>query len=588
VRRSTVHETRVTGTHHRLQIPRRFRQTLHHHSAIALQMLKRILPQGHGFVPAARPAAAIRNRQVTARPDPIADGFDVDAGKSSRSTLTYLWTDRDARPDRSAIAARPPMSFATAPRHPVAASPIRHRWPRLALLLFALVGLAAAACGSGTSPPNAPPASRTLADGSLAPPAPPVPDGPLNDDLIADLDRAFLGDGLGIDTTGAFFRIGAAQDPRVAWLLADLMRFFPDPPTASAVVQAFEQLTDTHVPPGINWITMTNWLFAWDTPAPPGYVNWKRIPFERVEPAWAPFFDDQDADIDWRLITWGGVRIDDRPLSQVHVPCSRCIPALDDPALTDASGGAWYADAGLVFGLSVNGEARAYPKHIMEVHEMVNDTLGGRRIGIPYCTLCGSAQAYYTDQVPPGFETIELRTSGLLSRSNKVMFDFHTSSVFDTFRGVALSGPLQDQRYALEMLSVVTSTWGEWKAAYPDTTIVAQDGGIGASYPLNPLFGRDDNGPIFPIGGVDQRLPAQEPILGIETPDGQALAFPVAEARDALERGATVMLNGVHLMMAAGGLSAALADGTPIVTHQAFWFAWSQFHPQTARWSPSP
>ena len=386
--------------------------------------------------------------------------------------------------------------------------------------------------------PTRQPPSRTLADGSLAPPAPPVPDGPLDDDLITDLDRAFLGDGLGIDTTGTFFRIGASQDPRVAWLLADLMRFFPGQPTAGATVQAFEQLTDTHVPPGINWITMTNWLIAWDTPAPPGYVNWKRIPFERVEPAWAPFFDDPDADIDWRLITWGGVRIDDRPLSQVHVPCSRCIPALDDPALTDASGGAWYDDAGLVFGLVVNGEARAYPKHIMEVHEMVNDTLGGRRIGIPYCTLCGSAQAYYTDQVPAGFETIELRTSGLLSQSNKVMFDFHTSSVFDTFRGIALSGPLQDQRYALEMLSVVTSTWGEWKIAHPDTTIVAQDGGIGARYPLNPLFGRDDNGPIFPIGGVDQRLPAQEPILGIETPDGQAVAFPVAEARDALERGA--------------------------------------------------
>ena len=35
----------------------------------------------------------------------------------------------------------------------------------------------------------------------------------------------------------------------------------------------------------------------------------------------------------------------------------------------------------------------------MEVREMVNDTLGGRDLAIPYCTLCASAQAYYTDQL---------------------------------------------------------------------------------------------------------------------------------------------------------------------------------------------
>ena len=40
----------------------------------------------------------------------------------------------------------------------------------------------------------------------------------------------------------------------------------------------------------------------------------------------------------------------------------------------------------------------------------------------------------------------------------------------------------------------------------PDTRIIAEDGGIGRSYPLDPLQGRDDNGPIFPVGDVDGRL----------------------------------------------------------------------------------
>ena len=184
-------------------------------------------------------------------------------------------------------------------------------------------------------------------------------------------------------------------------------------------MRAFEQLTSTDVPGDFAWPIVTNWLIAWDTPAPPGYVAWKRILFEEIEPAWTPFFDDADADIDWRWVSWGGVFIDDRPVGHIDAPC-RCIPALDDPAVTDAAGGDWYDDHRIVFGVVVNGDARAYPKHMMEVHEMVNDTLGGRRIGIPYCTLCGSAQAYFTDRPPEGFRTLELRTSGLLSRASKV------------------------------------------------------------------------------------------------------------------------------------------------------------------------
>ena len=86
----------------------------------------------------------------------------------------------------------------------------------------------------------------------------------------------------------------------------------------------------------------------------------------------------------------------------------------------------------MVFAIEIDGDAVAVPKNMMEVHEMINMTIGGRRVGVPYCTLCGSAQAYLTDDTPneitlDGAETFELRTSGLLSRSNKVMFEFHTS-----------------------------------------------------------------------------------------------------------------------------------------------------------------
>jgi hypothetical protein len=220
------------------------------------------------------------------------------------------------------------------------------------------------------------------------------------------------------------------------------------------------------------------------------------------------------------------------------------------------------------------------------VHEMVNLTIGGRRIGLPYCTLCGSAQAYLIDAVPEGVATPVLRTSGLLSRSNKVMYDLVTRSAFNTFTGEAVSGPLQDAGVVLEHVTVVVTTWGEWKAAHPETRIVAQDGGIGRAYPDDPLGGRDLEGPIFPVGPIDPRLPAQAAVVGVIGPDGSPIAFPLEQARAELESGGSVTVGGVEALLDGGGLRVHSADGDEIPSHAAFWYAWSQFHPETVVWSP--
>jgi len=46
------------------------------------------------------------------------------------------------------------------------------------------------------------------------------------------------------------------------------------------------------------------------------------------------------------------------------------------------------------------------------------------------------------------------------------------------------------------------------------------------------------------------------------------------------------VLNGVTLKTDGGGLRAWSPDGAEIASHEAFWFAWSQFHPETALWTP--
>ena len=191
------------------------------------------------------------------------------------------------------------------------------------------------------------------------------------------------------------------------------------------------------------WLDTVNYLIAWDFEGHNEYADWKADLFSSLDGRWARLFDNGEG-IDWRHVSWGGVLIDDRPLGDTQ-PCVRgCIPALDDPAVTDADGGDWFPDDATVFGVVIDGEARAYPLNQMEVHEMVNDTLGGRRIAIPYCTLCGSAQAYFTDELGDEFEQPVFRTSGFLIRSNKMMYELNTGSFVDTFVGNATSGPLAE------------------------------------------------------------------------------------------------------------------------------------------------
>ncbi len=107
---------------------------------------------------------------------------------------------------------------------------------------------------------------------------------------------------------------------------------------------------------------------------------------------------------------------------------------------------------------------------------------------------------------------------------------------------------------------------------------------MGRVYPFNPLGGRDDHGPIFPVGDVDERLGAQDQVFGVVLDDGTLVVFPVEAAAAALRAGEAVELSGVELRLDGGGLRAIDADGDEITGHQAFWFAWSQFMADTLLW----
>lgn len=413
---------------------------------------------------------------------------------------------------------------------------------------------------------------------------PVVPKGELSKDMQSAIQTAFV-DSVkqstwGNEQTKALGVVIESKDPRLVWIISDLMRFVSGQQLNLLLAGTAAKLLGKDIQQANAWGEITDYLIAWDIPAPPDYLRVKRAIFTASVPGWEKIF--VEGDIDWRLVSWGGVLIDDRKYDKTDEVCN-CIPAADNPKVSSAKEATWLKDEDIVFGIEVNGEYRAYPRRIMEVREMVNDTLGGRHLGIPYCTLCGAAQAYYTDRMPEGVERPVLRTSGLLIRSNKVMYDINTFSVFDTFLGKAVTGPLADKKIQLKQASVVTTDWGTWKKAHPETTVLVETLALGRNFDFRN--NRDANGPIFPVGDVDPRLPVHEDIIGVVAASGRPVAFQRSKAFIALKNGKEVAFENVRLKLDAGGIRAVDEKGSDLGSHQAFWFAWSQFHPKTALWS---
>ena len=72
----------------------------------------------------------------------------------------------------------------------------------------------------------------------------------------------------------------------------------------------------------------------------------------------------------------------------------------------------------------------------------------------------------------------EFGTSGLLFRSNKLMYDLGIKSLWHQFSGEPVVGALVGSGIELELLPIVLTTWGDWLAAHPDTTVLDIETGL--------------------------------------------------------------------------------------------------------------
>ena len=95
------------------------------------------------------------------------------------------------------------------------------------------------------------------------------------------------------------------------------------------------------------------------------------------------------------------------------------IPAIDDPAFAPVAE-AHLADNEPVLGLSIEGDARAYPLRILIWHEIVNDVVGGVPVAVTYCPLCNTGIVF---DRRVGDRVLAFGTTGKLRHSDLVMYD---------------------------------------------------------------------------------------------------------------------------------------------------------------------
>ncbi len=284
---------------------------------------------------------------------------------------------------------------------------------------------------------------------------------------------------------------------------------------SAEIARALNALTGADIGPSWN-----NWML-WQEAHPEvtpfdGFDRYKADLMAGIDPNFRLFLKrGVTHEIRLEEIVWGGVSKDG-------------IPALVNPKHIAPKEATYLEPDELVFGVSINGDVRAYPLRIMDWHEMFNDVVGGKPVALAYCTLCGSGILFDT-QAEGRDEPFVFGSSGFLYRSNKRMYDKGTNSLWNQFTGRPVVGELTGSGIELRILPVAITTWNDWLARNPDTKVLSIDTGYNRDYspgkPYGEYFASEEL--MFPAMVRDDRLKPKDYVFAVRTV-GAEKAWPLA------------------------------------------------------------
>ena len=173
-------------------------------------------------------------------------------------------------------------------------------------------------------------------------------------------------------TLEGFRRTRQHKDISQVPIIIELMQFLGPrlQPTAADILV---ELTGREF--GGDFLDLWEWAgkHSSEYPPPPGYVKWKIGLFSLIHPRFGDFLAPavEKTRINMTELMWGGVPPDG-------------IPPLENAPVIPAAEADYLLPEDRVFGVSINGEHRAYPLRIVDAHEMANDVLGGEPISLAY------------------------------------------------------------------------------------------------------------------------------------------------------------------------------------------------------------
>jgi len=186
----------------------------------------------------------------------------------------------------------------------------------------------------------------------------------------------------------------------------------------------------------------------------------------------------------------------------------------------------------------------------------------------------------YSRQI--GGRELTFGISGRLYKSNVLLYDHQTESLWSQLKSKAITGEFVDKQMA--PIASVRISWKKWRLQHPHTLVLSDKTGFSRNYAVDPYEGYYRVGRLmFPVGRVRLDLAAKERVVGIEI-DGAAKAYVL----ESLQRRPGIIKDRVGKVditietSEEGEITSVRnASGEDIPHMFVYWFAWQAFYPET-------
>ena len=138
-----------------------------------------------------------------------------------------------------------------------------------------------------------------------------------------------------------------------------------------------------------------------------------------------------------------------------------------DTLLFTSPGLSTLEDDEMVLAYSHNGIVHIYPMSVMEVHEIINDSIDDHYFSITHCPLTASSLAWNREIKG---EIRSFGISGQLFKENLIPYDRNSGSNWSQMLSLCINGPLVGEE--LQTLHLIKTKYSTIKEFYPDAMVL--------------------------------------------------------------------------------------------------------------------